>query len=522
MISQKILNSRTTIVFIIPFVLGMLSVLSFEPFNLTFVNFIILPFLFLTISYVNKKSKSTYRKRPYYRNFFYVGYLFGIGFFLSGTFWISYSLTFDENFKFLIPFALILFPILLGLFFGFGTLAIGPFIKSNNSSIFMFCISFSVLDYFRSKILTGFPWNLWAYSWSWWPEVIQILGTIGLFAFNLLTLTVFCFPLLILLNKDKNKLMSLFIIGILFFSNYLYGSFKINQDKQKYSVNALNAQDLINLKIISPNFDLKYNLELTEIEKKIKQLIKYSEPQVKKNTLFIWPEGVFVGSNYKDLQKYKSLFKKSFSNNHIIVFGINTLSTTSGEFFNSLIAVNNDFEIIYRYDKEKLVPFGEFLPLENMFKKLGVKKITEGYGSFTSGSSNEYLTINKFNIMPLICYEIIFTEFIQKIQKDVNLIINISEDAWFGGSIGPHQHFAKAIFRAVESNKILARSANKGISAFINNNGQVIKRLEPNEKGNIELDIPLFNNSSGNKNDLIFFMLLFTYTSFYLILRKKI
>ena len=102
------------------------------------------------------------------------------------------------------------------------------------------------------------------------------------------------------------------------------------------------------------------------------------------------------------------------------------------------------------------------------------------------------------------------------------MIINISEDAWFGNSIGPHQHFAKAIFRSIENNTYLARSANKGISSFIDNNGVILKRLEPNETGNIELNVPLINNNFKNKNDLIFFILLFTYTIIFLTLRNKL
>ena len=115
------------------------------------------------------------------------------------------------------------------------------------------------------------------------------------------------------------------------------------------------------------------------------------------------------------------------------------------------------------------------------------------------------------NILPLICYEIIFTKFIQVSNINTNLIINISEDGWFGDSIGPYQHFAKAIFRSIEHNSFLLRSTNKGISAIINNKGEVIKKLNPNEAGNIELKVPLIKSGNKNKNDLIFFILLFTY-----------
>ena len=102
------------------------------------------------------------------------------------------------------------------------------------------------------------------------------------------------------------------------------------------------------------------------------------------------------------------------------------------------------------------------------------------------------------------------------------MIVNISEDGWFGNTIGPHQHFAKAIFRSIENNTFLLRSANKGISAIINNKGEVSKVLNINETGSIEMDIPLLTAKYKNKNDLIFFILLFTYLVIFLIFKKKI
>ena len=105
--------------------------------------------------------------------------------------------------------------------------------------------------------------------------------------------------------------------------------------------------------------------------------------------------------------------------------------------------------------------------MNNFLNKYGFKKITEGQTSFLTGDKHGNLEIDKFNILPLICYEIIFTNLIQQSNKDSNLIINISEDGWFGTSIGPHQHFVKGIFRAIEHNTFLIRSTNKGISAII-------------------------------------------------------
>ena len=147
--------------------------------------------------------------------------------------------------------------------------------------------------------------------------------------------------------------------------------------------------------------------------------------------------------------------------------------------------------------------------------KLGLKKITEGHGSFISGKEQNNISLDNLNILPLICYEVIFTELIQKSHEDTNLIINISEDGWFGNSIGPFQHFSKGIFRAIEQNSFLIRSANKGVSAIINNKGEVLKELNIKESGNIELDVPIIKSNKKNKNDLIFFTLLFTYILFF-------
>ncbi len=101
------------------------------------------------------------------------------------------------------------------------------------------------------------------------------------------------------------------------------------------------------------------------------------------------------------------------------------------------------------------------------------------------------------------------------------MIINISEDGWFGKSIGPHQHFAKGLYRAIENDSFLIRSANKGISAIVNNKGQILKKLNANEAGNIEFEVPLIKSRNKNKNDLIFFALLITYIFIFRIYSRK-
>jgi len=515
-----LLNNRLLLVFVSPFVLGCISVFSFQPYNFTIINFFLFPCLFFILCNINKRSKNKYRKKPHLINLFYVGYFFGVGFFLTGTYWISNSLQFDESFKNFIPFTVLLIPLALGLFYGIGSLACGKYLNYDLKSIFLFCGTISLVDYLRSKILTGFPWNLWAYSWSWFNEAIQVLNPIGLFAFNLLAITIFCSASVLFIKKLKYKslILGIFLIG--FFSNYLYGNYKLNFDKTETQKN-LNENKFVNVKIISPNFDLKYNLSEQETYDRIKKLIRYSNVDKNKKTLFIWPEGALSGKYFFELEKYSNLFKESFSSKHLIIFGINTLSKKENKYYNSFIITDHNLNKQFQYNKIKLVPFGEFLPFPKILEKIGLKKITEGIGSFSKGKASNTFSYNDLNIIPLICYEIIFPELIQGINFKNTLLVNISEDGWFGDSIGPNQHFSKSIFRAIESDSFVLRSANKGISAIINNKGQIIKSLKNNETGNIEYRIPIKEKKGGNKNDLIFFVLLFTYCFIFLLYKKN-
>ena len=513
---EKYLNNRFLTLYIIPIILGSLTILSFEPFNLTLINFFVFPFFFYLLVFIKKKSRSTYRKRPYKKNLFLFGLSFGFGFYFSGISWITNSLTFDRDFTVLIPFAIIFIPLFLSLFVGLITLLVGPYLTLNFSSLLALSASFAFSDYLRAYVFTGFPWNLWAYSTFPIIELLQIINVIGLHSYNLIVTTIFIVPIIIFfkINKAK-KILSIIIAFILILSIYIYGDYEINRNKKILE----SVGDKIYVKIISPNFKLEYGLSAQEIEKRFKQLIKFSDPDKEQKTLFIWPEGVFSGYSYNQILIFKDLIFKNFSNKHYIIFGTNRADPASGDFYNSMLVIDRNFNIIESYDKRRLVPFGEFLPFENMLNKFGLKKITEGHGSFLKGQKDNNLTLDNLSILPMICYEIIFPDLIQKSDENTNLIVNISEDGWFGNSIGPDQHFVKSIFRAIENNTFLLRSANSGVSAIIDNKGNIIRRLNRFEMGNIELEVPLIK-SNKIKNDLIFFILLITYLLFFLIYRK--
>ena len=519
---STLLNNKFFIIFFAPFLLGGLTVLGFSPFNLTIINFFSFSIFLFIILHVKEKTQSKYREKKSSRYFFYLGCAFGFGFFLFGNYWITVSLTHEDYFKGLIPFALILIPLFLSLFFGLTVLIVGNFVERKLSFILLFSLIFSIFEFLRGNLLTGFPWNLISYTWSWSIETIQILSLIGTYSFSLISITFFCIPFIFFKKKIivKNFLYIL-PFCIIFVANYLYGIIKLSGDNYKF-------EEKINVKIISPNFSIKdYNTKNEESQ--IKRLIKISNPQKDQKTLFIWPEGVFRESYLKDIKKYQSLFEENFSENHLIILGINSSFKSNymkKKYFNSLVVLNYKLDNLFLYNKINLVPFGEFLPFEIFFTKLGLKKITRGYSSFSSGNSRLIMDLgNKFNsklILPLICYEIIYSGKIKKSIQKPDLLINISEDAWFGRSIGPNQHFTKAVYRSIEEGVFIARSANKGISAFIDPSGKVIKSLNTRESGNISLNFPNFHQSTlfsvyGNK---IFFLVIFLYMFLILIFKK--
>ena len=502
---KSILENKAYLYLICLF-LGILSSFSLPPYNLFFINFLTLPLLlYILINYIDKKIIS-----------FYVGWIFGFGYFISNLYWVTNSLTFDVNFKFIIPFALILIPSFLGIFYGSVTFFCNFFnLKNKISSILIFSIIFGGFEFIRSFIFGGFPWNLTVYSLSNNLLSLQILSYLGTYSLNLLSITVFLLPVIVFFNYKKST--KFFILGsglLLVVLNLLYGNLNIeNFEKKKYE----NLNSVI--RVISPNIPIERFLTNQDAETNINELISLSDPDNSKKTIFIFPEGIITSIYFKDLKFYKDIFKENYNINHKVILGINSID--ENKIYNSLIVLNSESELLYKYNKNKLVPFGEFLPFENFFRRIGIKKITQGYQSFSPDNKREILDINQLKFIPLICYEIIYSGKINPNRSYYDLILNISEDGWFGKSIGPKQHLSHSIFRSIEEGKSVIRSTNNGISAFINPKGEIVKQIS--EKGYFDVkkikrvDKTYFAKY-GNK---IFFYFVLIYTTFIVILKIR-
>ena len=487
--------------------LGAVSSLSLPPYNYLIINFFTFSAFFI---FLFKKSKITQSKK----HFFIYGWLFGFGYFLSSLYWISISLTFDQNFKFLIPIALILVPLFLGIFYGLATFC---FIISNSkkvvSSFLVFALFFGIFEFIRGSILTGFPWNLIAYSFINHLEILSITSLIGTYGFNLLCISLFASPAIFILRKTKKNIAVCVVFLVMPFLFYLHGS----SYKETF-----NASDIVNyeykVRVIGSNIGLDRFYSNIDPVPVIRELIDISQPTGDDKTIFVWPEGIIPDVSQEELIEYKWLFEDVFSTNHLLFIGINSQKTNKEkiEYFNSLSIYNHNLEILDFYNKINLVPFGEFLPFENILKKIGLSVITNNYQSFSNGKKRKIIDVKRddfsLEILPLICYEIIYSGKIFQ-NSNFDLIINISEDGWFGSSIGPKQHFAHSVFRAVESGKYLLRSANNGIAAIVNPLGIIEQKIEYGQSGYIDFKKakkikPTLFSTYGNK---IFIVLILVY-----------
>ena len=470
-------NKYSEFLFLI--ILGALTSLSLPPYNYLFINFFTISMFFI---YIFKKKKLAGKVYP-----FAYGWFFGLGYFLTNLYWITISLTFDENFNFLIPLALILIPSFLAIFFGLATYCFFLIaLKKTLSNLFLFSLLFGLAEFLRGNILTGFPWNLIAYSFSQNIEILQVISHIGTYSFNILCLSFFSSPAILILKENRKEIFVSIIIILSPIILFLLGSNKI---KSFQSLNTTTNDYVI--RILSSKIDLDRFYGDTNTAEVINELIDLSQPDLKIKTIFLWPEGIIPNINQSEIKNFDYLFEERLGENHLLIIGINSYQVVKGrnKIYNTLSIYDHKLNLVKDYKKVNLVPFGEFLPFEKILGRIGLKSLTNNYQSFSNGENRDVIKINKgvfdIKLLPLICYEIIYSGSIYK-DSNFDFIINISEDGWFGESIGPHQHFTHSIFRAIESGKYLFRSANNGISAIINPTGFIENKIEFGQSGYID------------------------------------
>ena len=396
-------------------------------------------------------------------------------------------------------------------------------LKNLLSSFFLFSLLFGFAEFIRGNVLTGFPWNLIVYSLSKNLNLIYFLSVVGTYGFNLIVISLFSAPSIYILRKSKKEIIVCFFLLLLPVLLYSYGHI----NKQKFLNNEVKDNPYL-IRAIGSNISLDRFYENTQTKEIINDLIKLSKPEMNEKTFFLWPEGIIPFTYQDDLLRYYDLFNENFDDNHLIGLGITSryYKENEYEYFNSFIVIDNKSNLIENYNKVKLVPFGEFIPFESFLNKIGFKTITNNFGSYSKGENREIIEIRnnlgELKFLPLICYEIIYSGTLTK-SFDFDFIFNISEDGWFGKSIGPKQHLAHSIFRAIETGKYIIRSANNGMAAIINPLGEIEQKVDYGQNGFIDFKKSKVLNSTifsrfGNKIFtiliLLYIFLIFSFNRF--------
>ena len=259
-------NFYIELIFLI--LLGVLTSLSLPPFNFVIINFFTFSLFYIFLI----KKIEIYKNK---KIFFIYGWLFGFGYFISNLYWISISLTFDENFKYLIPFTIILVPGFLALFYAliaYLFVVLKP--KKNLSSLFLFSLIFGIVEFLRGSILTGFPWNLIAYSFSNQLEILNITSIIGTYGFNLFCISLFTSPSILILRDNKKDISVFIAFLITTMSFYIFGS----QNLEKF--NKVESERLnYKIRILSSNINIDRFYNNINPVLAIEELIAISSPK---------------------------------------------------------------------------------------------------------------------------------------------------------------------------------------------------------------------------------------------------
>ena len=409
---------------------------------------------------------------------FLSGWFLGFGWFSFGLYWIGSAFFMADTYHvFLMPFAIILLPSLLAVFWGSACVCAKLINRNTNFSILYIIVFLSLFEYLRAQVFTGFPWLMPSMIFASNVYLIQIFSFIGSFSTNIIVLILSILPFIFFSSfKGKNTLSLILLIPIiiLFFCGIL----------KYYNKSSLKNTDQL-VTIVQPNIKQKNKWIIKNREQHLNNLLELSTKNRdsfnNKSRIIIWPETSFEGSIPSETKLLSNISEKIIKNkNTTLILGL--LRTDENKVFNSLVFLNHKGDILHNYDKIKLVPFGEYIPFRQY---LGALTNMLAPKDFTSGKLKSNPTIYGFeNIITLICYEILFTkEIVKRIYKNTNLLINITNDAWFGKTIGPYQHLALAKIKAVEFGLPLARVANTGISAYVSPYGEMIGKIPLDFKG---------------------------------------
>jgi apolipoprotein N-acyltransferase len=462
------------------FALGTLAAVALPPFDLAPVLII----AFAGLIWLADGSRDG-------RAAFALGWWFGSGFFVAGLYWLGAALLVDAaRFWWLLPFAVLGVPAGLALFTAAALWAhhqICRWLSLGGSARILTLVAFwAIAEWLRGHVLSGFPWNLLGYVWAGgFPgglAMLQVSSVIGIYGLSLLTVLAAALPAR-LGDLAGRRRVPVLVAALLIALIAAFGSLRLAGDQRA-------MQPGITLRLVQPSIPQSLVNDNAAAVANFRRLLALTQsPAAQTPTAIIWPEGSAPPFLSREPAARRAIGAALPPKAIALVGTVRTDPPPHKpvQLWNGLDAIDASGEIVASYDKAHLVPFGEYVPLRGI---LPISKITPGTVDFSAGPGPRTLTIPGLPpVGPLICYEAIFPgDVVDELHRPAWLL-NITNDAWYGFTSGPFQHFAIARVRTVEEGLPLVRDANNGISAVFDPYGRVVARLDLDTIG--ALDVPL-------------------------------
>ncbi|MGF1630512.1 MAG: apolipoprotein N-acyltransferase [Kiloniellaceae bacterium] len=423
-----------------------------------------------------------------------VGWAFGTGYFAAGLYWVGIAFLVDaERFAWAMPFAvaglaagLALFPALA---FWLTHLAGRRFRLTAGARLFAFAAAWLVGEGLRAWILTGFPWNLLGSVWGFSAAALQPAALGGVWLLSLITVLAAGAPTLLAEpgRRQPLRLAVAVVLLLLPLAGWGWGGVRLAAAPAPGS----DVVAGVSLRLVQPSIpqNLKWRADQRAANLRLQAELSLAPAEVQP-TVIIWPETAVPYLLAAEPQLRRELAALVPPGGYLIAGAPRVdPQDPEGEIWNSLHALDGRGDIVATYDKVHLVPFGEYTPLRGL---LGLAKLTVGARDFSAGSGLATLDLPGLPAFsPLICYEVIFPGAVKPAGGSApRWLLNLTNDAWFGDSSGPYQHFASARIRAVEEGLPLVRAANNGISGVIDSYGRIIDQISLNDRGVIDVELP--------------------------------
>jgi apolipoprotein N-acyltransferase len=475
----------------IVFLAGAASALAMAPINAWPILFVTFPILVWVIDGSAGRSGGALSAAV-------AGWFFGLGYFLAGVYWVGYAFLVDaKTFGWLLPVAVGGLPAYLALYTA-AALGLARLLWVRGPErILALAVSLTVTEWLRGHLLSGFPWNTFGYALTEPLALAQTVALIGIWGLTFLAVAICASPAMLADERaDTPHPWRGPILGILILAALGgYGAMRLWLNPTAY------VKD-VKLRIMQPNLpqDDKFNYSAKNavMERYLRLSDRATGPQsngVADVTHLIWPESAFPFFLTREPDTMQQIADLLPQGTVLITGAIRPPNTAPGgrttRAYNSVYVIDHDGSILGIYDKVHLVPFGEYLPFQNLLERIGLTQLTKIRGGFISGDRRRAMEVPRApNMIPLICYEAIFPAAAVPDGQRPGWLVNLTNDAWFGISSGPHQHFQQARVLAIAEGLPLVRAANNGISAVIDPVGRVIRSLPLGAEGVLDAPLP--------------------------------